>query len=150
MPHTAVSLNDLKAAIVAALATGRAGEIVSVRLHWPLPETTATERQILIAAVDLVDVALRLGPTRWRQRRAGNGRLLHLLGVDDRGRTAVVTVTCGISDNARLTIFGNHGVVRLEQADLQIEFPADDIAPQRPWLAGLGDAACIFKHRDSD
>ena len=75
MPLSVVSLNDLKTSILAALATGRAGEIVCVRLHWPLPETTnAAERQVLIAAVDLVDVALNLGPTRWRLRRAGDGR----------------------------------------------------------------------------
>ena len=139
MPLTAVSQNDLKSAIVAALATGRAGEIVSVRLHWPRLETAASERQVLIAAVDLIDVALKLGPTRWRLRRAGNGRLLHLHGVDDRGRTALVTVTRGFADNAQLTIFGNHGIVRLDRADLLDEMPSENTNEPRPWLAGLLD-----------
>ena len=141
MPLSVVSLNDLKTAILAALATGRAGEIVCVRLHWPLPETqNAAERQVLIAAVDLVDVALNLGPTRWRLRRAGDGRLLHLLGVDDRGRTAVVTVTRGVTDKAQLTLFGNHGVVRLDQADIQDDLASANADRPRPWLAGIEEA----------
>ncbi len=141
MSLTAITLNDLKTAIVAAIATGRAGEIVSVRLHWPLSDTTTAERQVLIAAVDLIDVALNLGPTRWRLRRAGGDRLLHLHGVDDRGRTAVVTVTRGFSDKSQLTVFGNHGIVRLDQADLQDDVPSANPARPRPWLAGLDEAS---------
>lgn len=137
MSLTAVSLDELKAAIVAAIANGRIGEVVSVRLHWPLPESDVSERRILIAAVDLIDVALKLGPTRWRLRRAADGRLLHLHGVDDRGRTTVVTVTRGLADKAQLTLFGNHGIVRLDQANIQHELPSENADQPRPWLAGL-------------
>lgn len=126
---TSISLSELRASLQAALATGKAGEIVNVRLHWQLPvsEVSIDDHkglllQALLNAVDLCDVALQLGPVTWRIRLSSNARLVHAMGVDDRGRTLIVSVADDADPLVQLTVFGNHGVIRLDHAELATDF----------------------------
>ncbi len=125
---TSISLPELRTSLHAALATGKAGEIVNVRLHWQLPlgdvstvEVTGSLLQVLLKAVDLCDIALRLGPTTWRVRVSFPARLVHAMGVDDRGRTLIVSVADDADSLVQLTVFGNHGVIRLDHAELTVD-----------------------------
>ena len=140
---TSISLHDLRSSLQAALATGKAGEIVNVRLHWQLPLSDAAPTTspislltALLQAVDLCDVALKLGPTTWRIRLSSNARLVHAMGVDDRGRTLIVSIADDSDSLAQLTVFGNHGVIRLDHAELSLDGLTPDIA-ERGWSSSL-------------
>jgi len=109
---------ELHAALVQAVATGQAGTLVSARMHWQLPFTASLDDGAVVA-VEMLDRTLQMTTTHWRIRRSKLGSLLHALGTDDRGRTLVITVNHGPTSEAQLTVFGNHGVVRLDRADLQ-------------------------------
>lgn len=136
---TSISLHDLRSSLQAALATGKAGEIVNVRLHWQLPLSEAaplTLLNVLLQAVDLCDVPLQLGPTTWRVRLSSNARLVHAIGVDDRGRTLIVSIADDADPLAQLTVFGNHGVIRLDRAELTADSLTQDFA-DRAWSCSL-------------
>lgn len=136
---TSISLRDLRMSLQAALATEKAGEIVNVRLHWQLPLSEAaplTQLSVLLQAVDLCDVPLQLGPTTWRVRLSSNARLVHAMGVDDRGRTLIVSIADAADPLAQLTVFGNHGVIRLDRAELITDGLAPDFA-DRAWCCSL-------------
>lgn len=139
---TSISLHDLRNSLQAALATGKAGDIVNVRLHWQLPlagegSTAAGSRllETLLSAVDLCDVALKLGPTNWRVRLSADARLVHAMGVDDRGRTLIVSVADAADSLAQLTVFGNHGVIRLDHAELTTD--PEQVRSNQIWAADL-------------
>jgi hypothetical protein len=136
---TSISLHDLRLSLQAALATEKAGEIVNVRLHWQLPLSEAaplTLLNVLLQAVDLCDVPLQLGPTTWRVRLSSNARLVHAMGVDDRGRTLIVSIADDADPLAQLTVFGNHGVIRLDHAELTADSLTQDFA-DRAWSCSL-------------
>lgn len=125
---SSISLPELRTSLQAALATGKAGEIVNARLHWQLPlgnasgnEATSPLLPVLLNGVELCDVALQLGPTTWRVRLSSHSRLVHAMGVDDRGRTLIVSVADDADPLVQLTVFGNHGVIRLDHAELTVD-----------------------------
>lgn len=136
---TSISSHDLRLSLQAALATEKASEIVNVRLHWQLPLSEAaplTLLNVLLQAVDLCDVPLQLGPTTWRVRLSSNARLVHAMGVDDRGRTLIVSIADDADPLAQLTVFGNHGVIRLDHAELTADSLPQDFA-DRAWSCSL-------------
>ncbi len=113
---------ELKAALAQALATEHAGVLVSARMHWQVPVDTALEEAAL-AATEMMDGPLQLAATQWRVRRSALGSLLHVMGTDDRGRTLVITVNHGPTSDVQLTLFGNHGVIRLDRAEMSFTGP---------------------------
>lgn len=115
---TDIDIADLRTSLTQAVATGRVGLVVSARLHWQIPFEASLEEAALISS-ELIDDVLRLTSTRWRIRRSDRGGLLHVMGTDDRGRTIVVTINHGPTADAQLTLFGNHGVLRLDRAELR-------------------------------
>lgn len=117
---------ELQAALAQAIATGHAGTLVSARLHWQVPFTVSLD-DAAVVATELLDRSLHLTTLQWRIHRSQLGGLLHVLGTDDRGRTLVVTLNHGPTSEAQLTIFGNHGVVRLDRADLQWSGPLAEV-----------------------
>lgn len=121
MFQQAIQMNELAHSIDQALATGRAGTVVSARLHWEVPAHARLEAAAFIGS-DLLNHAVAMTTTQWIVRRRWSANspagLLHLLGTDDRGRTMVVTINHGPSHDAQLTLFGNHGIIRLDRAEL--------------------------------
>jgi len=121
-----VSFAELHSAVYGVVTSGQVGEPVNVRVHWDVADDSADLAEAILAAAALADAALSLTLTRWTIRREPHDRLINALGVDDRGRTALLTASRAASDQISLTVFGNHGVARIEPACLADDFPLGD------------------------
>ncbi|MFP6764129.1 MAG: hypothetical protein VB858_10935, partial [Planctomycetaceae bacterium] len=64
-------------------------------------------------------------------------RFLNVLGKDCHGRTLLVTVCQGAAPEFALTVFGNHGVLRLEHAGLDVSLPEARETAEPEWRQGL-------------
>ncbi len=134
-----VSFVELQSAIADIATSGQVGETVNVRIHWDVADAERELANAITAAAALADAVLSLTETRWTVRRDANGLLLNVLGVDDRGRTALLTASRSAADRLSLTIFGNHGVARVERAALE-GAPPTDADPQTGWMKSLETA----------
>ena len=130
-----VTLSAVKTTLLAAMSSGRIGEPVNVRLHWQTGKSTADLTGTAIAAAGLVNAVLSLMNPVWRVRKGVDGQLLHLLVRDDHGRTALITLCTGDKSTLAVTVYGNHGVVRMDDS------PVSEPVPQEPandmWNASL-------------
>jgi hypothetical protein len=111
-----VTLDSVRASLLAAIGSGRIGEPVNVRLHWQTGNSTTDLTETAIVAASLADAVLSLTNPVWRVRTGTGGQLLHLLARDDRGRTALISICTGDTPTLAVTVYGNHGVVRLEDS----------------------------------
>jgi hypothetical protein len=109
-----ITYSELYDAISAVLETGRLGTPVNVRLHWEFSGHADVLVTMLPAAVAIADVALELKSPTWRIRRHTTGRTLNVLGSDQRGRTLMISLVSESTPQTALTVFGNHGIVRLD------------------------------------
>ena len=137
-----VSFDELQSAITGVVTSGQVGEAVNVRIHWDLASAETELAEAVTAAATLADAVLGLTETRWMVRRDGAELLLNVLGVDDRGRTALLTASRSVVDQVSLTIFGNHGVARVERAELanvSIRRVGSDRLPIQSLRAALQD-----------
>ena len=134
-----VSFAELQSAIVGVVTSGQVGEPVNARVHWDVADDSTDLAEAILAAATLADAALTLTETRWKVRRDPHDRLLNALGVDDRGRTALLSASRAASDQLSLTVFGNHGVARIEQASLaDVWPPGGSSAGQEALRAAIG------------
>lgn len=131
-----VSFAELQEAVAAVVTSGQVGEPVNVRVHWDVADDSAELPDAILAAATLAAAALHLTETRWTVRRDEDDRLLNILGVDDRGRTALLSVSRSAVDRISLTVFGNHGVARIEHAQSAGELPSEGSAGS-VWMTTL-------------
>lgn len=131
-----VSFAELRSAVAGVVAGGQVGEPVNVRAHLDVANDSTGLADAVLTAATLADAALNLSETRWTVRRDAGGLLLNVLGVDDRGQTALLTASRSAVDRVSLTIFGNHGVARVERAELTEELPAED-GCKNAWRSSL-------------
>ena len=131
-----ISFVELQSAIADISTSGQVGETVNVRIHWDVADAERELANAITAAATLADAVLSLTETRWTVRRDANGLLLNVLGVDDRGRTALLTASRSAADRLSLTIFGNHGVARVEHARLADELLTEPVT-DRVWQSSL-------------
>lgn len=134
-----ITFDDLRCSVRSVADTGRVGTPVNVRLHWEFPESEARLPDALFAAVAIADEVLRMNEPSWRVRRHASGRTLNVLGSDLQGRTLMVTLVAGSIPGTALTVFGNHGIVRLEDGWVALNSIPDSFEQQR-WVAGLMSA----------
>jgi hypothetical protein len=119
-----VSFDELQSAVAEVVTSGQVGEPVNARVHWDVADDSADLAEVILAAASLADTALNLTETRWTVRRDPHDRLLNALGVDDRGRTTLLSACRASGDQLSLTVFGNHGVARIEQVCLIDALPS--------------------------
>ena len=106
-----------------AVATGKLGSVVSVRALLHLP---GEEPDLETAAAVLLSLSGRLvgsDPGSLVVRGHGSGRQLNLLLRLDAGPIVSLSLTRGSVDQLELAlvVVGNHGVIRLEGAELAEE-----------------------------
>ena len=106
-----------------AVATGKLGSVVSVRALLHLP---GEEPDLETAASALLSLSGRLvgsDPGSLVVRGHGSGRQLNLLLRLDPGPIVSLSLTRGSVDQLELAlvVVGNHGVIRLEGAELAEE-----------------------------
>lgn len=131
-----ITFSELCDSISAVLETGRLGTPVNVRLHWEFSEHANASTGILPAAVAIADHALKLESPTWRVRRHTTGRTLNVLGSDQRGRSLMISLVSESTPQTAITIFGNHGIVRLDDGWVD---PATipESFEHYEWFAGL-------------
>lgn len=115
-----VTFESVLSSIRTAVDSGRIGTPVSVRIHWQC--SSSSLREAAVVAVRIADAALTLETPSWRTRPDGTitpqSRILNILGEDRRGRTLLATLCSGSANELTVTVFGNHGTLRLEHAGL--------------------------------
>jgi hypothetical protein len=131
-----ITFRELCNSIHAVLETGRLGTPVNVRLHWEFAESEAFLPVIAKAAVAIADEALQLVEPTWRVRRHSTGRTVNILGSDTRGRTLMVSLATLSEPRTAMTIFGNHGIVRLDDGWVDPNSIPESL-DDRTWSAGL-------------
>ena len=131
-----ITVSELCDSIRTVLDSGRLGTPVNVRLHWEFSESASLLQTVLVAAVAIADLALQLEEPVWRVRRHESGRTLNLLGSDRRGRTLMITLVAEATPQAALTIFGNHGIVRLDEGWVDLNSIVES-AKELSWIAGI-------------
>ena len=136
-----ITHSELCDSVERVVQTGRLGTPVSVRLHWEFRESTGQMNTILAAAVSIADCVLDLETPVWRIRRHASGRTLNVIGTDQRGRSLMITLVAQATPQTALTVFGNHGIVRLDDGWVDPATILESVA-ERSWFAGLQTALC--------
>ena len=131
-----MTVSELCDSVRTVLETGRLGTPVNVRLHWEFSEPASLLQTVLTTAVEIADLALQLKEPIWRLRQHESGRTLNLLGSDRRGRTLMITLVAEASPQTALTIFGNHGILQLNEGWLDPNSIVDS-ARQLSWVADI-------------
>jgi|GEM_PF-1459740 hypothetical protein len=133
-----VTLDSVRTGLLTAIGSGRVGEPVNVRLHWQTGKSTTDLTETAIVAASLTDVILSLENPVWRVRTGAGGQLLHILARDDRGRTALISIGAGDRSTLAVTVYGNHGVVRLEDSSVSEQVLRE--SANEAWGANLKQA----------
>lgn len=131
-----MTVEELCDSVRTVLETGRLGTPVNVRLHWEFSESSSLLQTVLTAAVAIADLALQLEEPVWRGQQHESGRTQNLLGSDRRGRTMMITLVAEASPQTALTIFGNHGIVRLNEGWVDPNSIAKS-AKELSWIAAI-------------
>lgn len=134
-----ITYSELCDSISAVLETGRLGTPVNVRLHWEFSEHPDVSVRRLSAAVAIADLVLKLISPTWRVRRHTTGRTLNVLGSDQRGRTLMISLVSESTPQTALTVFGNHGIVRLDDGWVDPTTIPESFE-HCEWFAGLNAA----------
>jgi len=114
--HLDMNLEQLRSALKQALATGRAGQPVALRLHLQTGTAAATTEQLLACLMPVVSDVFGDEPQRVLARSATDSGQLNLLLEYEQGATVLVSVVAlGQSRPClHVILIGNHGVIRLE------------------------------------
>lgn len=115
-----MTLDDMNAALSEALATGRIGVPVSIRLHVQLPEPDADLARVLATIMRVAATVFSGQPERLTARQDADRRQCNVLVQHAGGPTTFVTLGRGsvTRPSLHLLVAGNHGVIRLEGCEL--------------------------------
>lgn len=121
---------EIHHALTAAIATGKIGTPVSVRVHLQLPETRADFDAAIDAIVATTKPALHETMQTLQSRVNAEGNQWNVLLRSANGRSLFVTLGRGSAREPRLELLvvGNHGVIRLEGGDVLYEAVGCDAA----------------------
>ena len=110
-----ISIAAVETSVKDAVASGRIGPPVNVRLHWQAGPDASGVQRAMTEALRLTGSILELSDPTVRNRSIESGRLLHALVRDERGRSGLISVAAGTPATLALTVYGNHGVIRLDE-----------------------------------
>lgn len=110
-----VSVAAVEASVKEAVANNGIGQPVNVRLHWQAGPEASDVRQAMAEALRLANEILDLSDPTVTTRSAEDGLILHALVRDTQGRSALISIAAGESSTLALTVYGNHGVIRLDE-----------------------------------
>ncbi len=125
-----MTLDELNSTLSAALARGKVGTPVSLRLHLQVTESNNDSVALLALLMPLLQTAFGSPPNRLLTRRNAVADQLTVLFNFATGQSAMVTCGCGSArrTSLQLLLVGNCGVIRLEGGEL---FESTDV-PERP------------------
>lgn len=106
---------------VLARQANQIGEPVSVRVHVSVADGRSSWPDIAHPAAAVVGSVFDLSSFSWRVRRGEFLRMLNLLGQNEAGQTALVTLARGYVSAIAVTVFGNHGALRLDESEFAFD-----------------------------
>jgi hypothetical protein len=124
----AFGIADLSDALAAQVR--QVGEPVSVRLHLSVADSQTDWQPVAQSALAIVGAVFDIDSFNWRGRPASAERILNLLGQNEIGHTTLVTLARGYDSTIAVTLFGNHGVARFDEASVSLA--TDDLLSPLP------------------
>lgn len=123
--------HEIHQSLTAAMATGKIGEQVSVRVHLQLPPANADLNAALDSIIAMTDPAVSQPMTKLQSRVHADGNQWNVLLQSANGRTLFVTLGRGSVQEAtlELLVVGNHGVIRLEGGRVVFTAVGDNAVP---------------------
>ena len=115
-----MTLDELNSTLSAALASGKVGTPVSLRLHLQVTESRNDSVAHLALLMPLLQTTFGSPPSRLLARRNAVADQLTVLFNFAAGQSAMVTCGCGSARHTslQLLLVGNRGVIRLEGGEL--------------------------------
>ncbi|MEC9008749.1 MAG: hypothetical protein VX311_02235 [Planctomycetota bacterium] len=140
------SIAQLEETLGEAVTTGKIGTVVSVRALLHLPDEQADLETAASVVLGLAGRVIGSDAGRLVTRGQESGRQLNLLMRLDAGGILSVSVTRGSSSQVELVlvVVGNHGVIRLEGAELAEEMGLSGESfgdPDDSWLELISRSA---------
>jgi hypothetical protein len=125
------TIDELQDAMTAAIATGKIGTPVALRVHAIVTSDSFNPAATLDAVIGLAGTAFPTKPQRLTARSAGAGQQWNVLLNYAGGQTLSFSIASNPDRSAgnclHLLLIGNHGIVRLEGAEL-----LDDCSGESP------------------
>ena len=116
------TIDDLSSTLTAAIATGKIGTPVAMRVHAIVAADTFNPAATLDAVIGLADIAFPAKPQRITARSGGAGQQWNVLLNYAGGQTLSFSIASSPDRSAgnclHLLLIGNHGIIRLEGAEL--------------------------------
>lgn len=131
-----IEFSDLVRSLKSLATNGRIGSPVCLRLHWQI-EPVASEAAALRDAAALADECFGTAAPVWQIRQSGDCQW-NVMGKDPAGRVLLATICRAITPAFALTLIGNRGTVRLEQAGLSPREAAAEVSGG--WCSSLNAA----------
>ena len=139
-----MTLVDLHKTLTDALATGKIGTPVSLRLHLQLADPSTNLATTMAAVMRIAETVFDIPSATLSAQRDVGERQLNVLIESANGQTVSLTIGRGCTDVATLDLLlvGNHGVVRMDgteffdEASLESPVPAAD-QDGRDWQTPL-------------
>jgi hypothetical protein len=146
-----MTFDDLSAKLLPAVVCGKIGTPVSLRMHVQLTDSRADLIQTLANAMHVAASVFTAQPATLMARRDANRSQLNLLFSYTNGQVVMLTVGCGSAESPslHLLLIGDHGVVRLEGAELfdaaEMQSPPDAAQWRSPVATSLaeGQPVCL-------
>ena len=115
-----MTFDELNRTLSETRAGGKIGVPVSLRMHLQLSDRQADLVAALLAVIELARPLFGAQPSRLMARGVPGGPQLNVLASFTGGQTLLVTLGRGAVERAtlELLLIGNHGVIRLEGAEL--------------------------------
>ncbi len=132
-----MTFEELANTLIGAAENGQVGTPVALRLHGRFSEPKAEPSAVLAAAIDLGDRLFGDSPARLMAR--GDTETQCMNALISYGGGATLFVTCGAADRPSLhaLLIGNHGIARLEGAELFDGCPPQPNAKAAQWEVPL-------------
>jgi hypothetical protein len=117
-----MTIDGLRNALTAAIATGKIGTPVALRVHAIVASDSFNPAAALDAVIGLADTTFSSKPQRLTARSGGAGKQWNVLMNYAGGQTLSFSIASSPDRSAgnclHLLLIGNHGIIRLEGAEL--------------------------------
>jgi hypothetical protein len=113
-------IEELQDTLCNVVASGQIGTPVALRLHVHVSKSDLAAIPAEPACFDIAELVFGQTSGKDVTRENSDGRHRSTLRTYPSGQTLLITTTAGLSRTSRmdLLLIGNHGIVRLEGADL--------------------------------
>ncbi|GAB4158249.1 MAG: hypothetical protein Tsb009_35460 [Planctomycetaceae bacterium] len=128
-----ITVDQIRTTLEQALATGKPGVPVSVRVHCELSEPLADPAVLIPQLLELVQPAFDHTDSSVQCRSTQDTSSWNILLVSKNGRTLFLSLAGNVSWNPKLhfTVIGNHGILRLQSSDCDFDMTSLETSDEK-------------------